>query len=598
MKPHSIRLAEVLIFLYLGCVAALTAAPQEDQNTAALLSTLKAQGVPEEAILGIDANGIPRVCGGAQSSPHLAGSGPSLLGVLPPGIRSWECIPNVIRNDTNDWFPLEVDVNETVDNVRWTPLKEYYITTESGTNTVWLRDDGLGGDRVAGDNIYTSERCRYRIELPMRKYYSSNALAGVYISNIGTLYVAGTGSSQFLIPPSLAVISTNIPPVETVMLASNLQVSAHFLNLMTTNRNIQRVLRMGGGSSALFWPIYDALPDAFDFLTFFSTDHIEYNNHLASANFTLGKFAPVSQNFTGNGSGTFNYTAAYGSAGRLKGISMLDIMERGIETSDNAAHEISHQWSAYITTSLNITTGAGHYHRNSGMDSILGGLYKPVTNQTGGIIRQCSMGDHWEATPLDKYMMGLISSSSVPAIFVSSNILDIACDGVITNLRPMVTISNIIAAHGVRTPGPESSQKDFRIGFAAGSHNRLLTATEMTFYDLLAAHFTKMLPTNHAAPNLNDAWVPITKFFGEGSTWSSDVLNLIRPKITGMERMTNGFRLSGMGYPGRNYRLLATTNFVHWTTVTNTAATTNGTFTLIDSAQQQLSARYYCVGTP
>ena len=194
--------------------------------------------------------------------------------------------------------------------------------------------------------------------------------------------------------------------------------------------------------------------------------------------------------------------------------------------------------------------------------------------------------------------MGLISTSAVPPLLVSSNTLNISCDGVITNLRAPVTISNIVAVHGVRTPSPATAQKDFRLGFVAASHNRLLTITEMTYYDLLAAHFTKPLATNHPAPNITFGWTPITKFFGEGTTWNSDVLGLIRPTITNTLWLTNGFRVDGTGYPGRNYRLLATTNLVSWTQITNKVATSNGTFSLNDNSQPRQSRRYYRVVTP
>lgn len=51
-----------------------------------------------------------------------------------------------------------------------------------------------------------------------------------------------------------------------------------------------------------------------------------------------------------------------------------------------------------------------------------------------------------------------------------------------------VTIDDMIAAHGPRVPGPDSAQRDFRIGLVAESHNRPLTPTEMTFYEILAAN--------------------------------------------------------------------------------------------------------------
>ncbi|NOS70356.1 MAG: hypothetical protein HOP33_10540 [Verrucomicrobia bacterium] len=420
---------------------------------------------------------------------------------------------------------------------------------------------------------------------------------GIYQNNLNDLWV---DSDYFLITPSLAILNTNVPAVETVMLASNIQVSAHLINLVTTNRELQRVLRIGGGLTALTQRIYSVLPDAFDFLPFFSTDHIEYSNRLTSANFVSGKYMPVSRNFTGTGTSVFDNTAAFGSSGRLKAIPMMDIMERGINSSQNTAHEISHHWAAELSTSLFITSGDGHYSPNSFINSILGGQYKAVTNTGpgGGYIKRCFYMDYTNATPLDKYLMGLISTSAVPPVLVSSNTLVIPCDGVVSNFRAPVTISNIVAVHGVRTPGPATAQKDFRLGFVAGSHNRLLTATEMTFYDLLAAHFTKPLASNYPPPMITYGWTPATKFFGEGTTWNSDVLGLIRPTITNVQWLVNGFRIDGTGYPGRTYRLLGSTNLNSWTQVTNKIAGTNGSFSLHDNSQPRPTTRWYKVSTP
>jgi hypothetical protein len=593
------RYGRALALLFVAMTWTLSAAMPDDK-TATLLQALKQQNVPEEAVMGIDRAGVPMVCGTGFNLPPA----PDRIGksdVLPAGVRSWECIPSVIRNDGTDWFRLEVDVNGPVSGVLWRGIQEYYITSESGTNFLWLRDDGLGGDRIARDYIYTSERCRYRAEIPMAptQNYSTNTPAGIYISHVGDLVVNDTNGTQnaFLIAPGLAVLNTNVPLVETVLLATNIQVSAHMINVATTNREAQKTLRIGNYPYTLTGAAFSVLPDAFDFIGFFTTDHLEYIPQTASPNFIEGVFYTVSVNFSGTGQSLFNHGTTFGSAGRLKGAAYFDTMERGIGYSQNTAHEISHEWSAYVSTSLGITTGDGHYSRNCSINSILGGLYKPTPGTNGSILRDCYASDFYEATPLDKYMMGLISTSAVPPLYVSSNILAITCGSAITNLRPLVTISNIVALHGIRTPGPATAQKNFSICFATGSHNRLLNATEMTFFDLMAEHFTKPLPESFSPPDLIEGWVPISRFFGEGTTWSSEVLGLIRPTITGVQSVTNGFRISGAGYPGRAYRLLATSNFVQWTSLSTNTAGINGTLAFQDNSQLTTAPRFFRIST-
>src|SRR5262249_16819571 len=149
-----------------------------------------------------------------------------------------------------------------------------------------------------------------------------------------------------------------------VLLAGNIQVSAHMVNVATTNRDAAKALRIGNYPYTVTKAIYNVLPDAFDFMAFFTTDHLEYLPQTASANFVLGKFFPASVNFLGTGRPISDNSSAFGSAGRLKAPVFFDIMERGIGNSQNAAHEISHEWSAYVSTSTGITTGDGHYSRN------------------------------------------------------------------------------------------------------------------------------------------------------------------------------------------------------------------------------------------
>lgn len=56
----------------------------------------------------------------------------------------------------------------------------------------------------------------------------------------------------------------------------------------------------------------------------------------------------------------------------------------------------------------------------------------------------------------------------------------------------------------------------------------------------MAAFHTKTLPPEAPTPGLGKGWVPGTRYFGEGVTWSSEMLTLIRPTITKVEWLTNG----------------------------------------------------------
>jgi len=290
---------------------------------------------------------------------------------------------------------------------------------------------------------------------------------------------------------------------------------------------------------------------------FFSIDHAEYVPYYAnSANGVAGAHQTVQVKYSGTGLATnINTSAYFGSAGHLLGINMLDTANRGVFDTI-CTHELLHQWVSYTSGSLGLTSSDGsHYLSACSANSLVGGTrWTPTTN--AAFLTDCVDSDH--APPLDKYMMGFYPGSSVPPLYIATN--GAGCYSFVTNYRT-VTISDIQAMHGVRTPTPANAQKNFALCFIAESFGRLLTTTELTFYDTLANHYTKPIPPGQPAPLLGGAWVSIDRYFGEASTWRSDVLNISRPGNVVAERTTNGTaRISGTGYPGRNYRLLRSTN--------------------------------------
>jgi hypothetical protein len=566
------------------------------------------KNIPANRIIDTDFRGIPILCG-LDDSVIAGGIGqvsaktkpppPPPPTVLPAGMRSWECVPSVIRADGVDSFRLEVDVNGVVSNVVLT-LTSDYLKFVSGTNTQNLRDDGLNGDRVAGDHILTSERIIFSsaYALPSHLFYDAGSPAGLHYDNLGFCHVIETNgvTNDFLIYPVVGLLSTNVPLVDRVQLATNVLASAHLVNVSTGTRQSQKALRQATMSAmnGATIPIYSALPDAFDFLFFFSVDHAEYLPDSYRENFVAGAHGRVRINYTGTGLTTGDSTGYYGSGGRLLGINVLDVLGRGI-SGYTCTHELLHQWVSFTSGSLGLTSSDGsHYSSACSADSLVGGTHW-TWNTNGTITKDCGGGDDTQAPPLDKYMMGLIWGSNVPPLYVNND--GPGCYAIVTNYRT-VTISDIQAVHGVRTPTPAAAQTNFSLCFAAESFGRFLSPAEMTFYDVLAGYYTKPIPEGEASPDI-DGWHSIARYFGENCKWKSDVLGVIRPRITSVERMTNGTaRVIGGGYPGKNYRLLRSTDVQTWTSVTNRTADTNGAFVLIDGTSLSNDYRFYRVATP
>jgi hypothetical protein len=232
--------------------------------------------------------------------------------------------------------------------------------------------------------------------------------------------------------------------------------------------------------------------------------------------------------YTGAGQPLFDTSASFGSSGRLLGVNVLDAYDRGI-VSNNATHEIVHQWGAFLDFALGLNSDFAHYNARSSVGSLVGGFLW-TDNQDGTFTVQCNEGRNGatHAPPLDQYLMGLIDGSAVPTQRVYSDAIVHKC---ITGepvtageIVATVTIPDIQNVEGVRIPGPASARRRFAIAFVAETHGRLFNPTELTYYEILARHYTTSVAPLDPDPHLGFNWAPVTRFFGEGTTWQSEVL--------------------------------------------------------------------------
>ena len=498
-------------------------------QTQELIQALLQQGVSPECILGVDPQGIPIICEtGGHGEPASSSAPLRSQADLPAGTRGWETIPGIIRNDGVEGFRLEVDVNGPVKSVNLDTVSDALVPPELAP--VRLHDDGLGEDRVAGDFIYTSGPFRYNTSFPMSDFYWHDPAspAGLDVKTVGTLAIEELDNSttRFLLDPKIGVLRSNIPEItSTITLSPNVVVAPHLINIRSDSHETQGFLRfLGGNLSNLTNQVYDVLPDTFDFFVFFSTHKIERLPRLSVPNFNAGVHLSARVNYTGTGLFPFDNTAFFGSDGRLLGLNVLDAYERGI-VSNNATHEIVHQWASFTDPLLGLSDGTAHYTYRGSVGSLVGGFLW-IDNGDGTFTRDCTEGRNGahHAPPLDKYMMGLIDGTEVAPLHVDLGTGPICLGEDIIDHFSTVTIEDIQSFHGVRTPGPADAQRDFALAFVVESRDRLLNPTELTFYEILAEHYTRVVPPQDPDPYLGFNWVPINRFFGEGTTWGSKII--------------------------------------------------------------------------
>jgi len=494
-------------------------------------------------LIGYDSDGRPMLCGVGGDSLGLfqpKTQGDALVSVLPIS-RSWACIPSIIRNDGIESFLVEVDVKSPgVTSVTLENLNVQLVPVIPQTPPYALRDDGMGTDGVAGDFIYTSPAFTFNTNTSMTTHYGNdpNSPAGLqYDRDVGDVIIVELDQtrSEFLLPPRIGFLRSDIPTATSSSHGSDIIASPHVINLKTSEQLTQRWHRFSDltALTTLTNRIYDAFGDIPHFFILFSSYKIEKLPAIEqnSPNGRAGYFHAVRRNFSGTGATPIDNSQDFGSNGVLLGVATLEVGNRGINTT-NATHELTHEWACHIDPAFPIVDSppSPHYNVRSSVASLLGG-FSWIDNGNGTYTIDCTQGRNggYSACPLDKYMIGLIEGASVAPLYVDADLPPppAFCSTTVSqqDIDATVTVADIQVAHGVRSPGPATAQRDFVIAFIVESDRRFLTPSELTFYEILAEHYTRAIPL--PAPYLSTTnWVPMTRFFGEGTTWTTPVIGI------------------------------------------------------------------------
>ena len=167
------------------------------------------------------------------------------------------------------------------------------------------------------------------------------------------------------------------------------------------------------------------------------------------------------------------------------------------------AHEMGHRWAAFASAKIgNETIPLGPVHWARGLQSPVAFPYRRPTEASimgGGVWQDnfdgtyTQLDDDYYVPPtgwsyLDLYLMGLISPAEVPDFFILRNLVSAGKD---TNGHPIfkadrtkVTIQDVIAAEGERSPSVDKSQRQFNTGMVmvtqhgATPSNDLIERTE------------------------------------------------------------------------------------------------------------------------
>jgi hypothetical protein len=155
---------------------------------------------------------------------------------------------------------------------------------------------------------------------------------------------------------------------------------------------------------------------------------------------------------------------------------------------------MGHAFSNFLTGTA-LSAGIPHWPLSTTAFAIMGGNGNPGSNAGnrklvpigGGSYRVDAQSPYGGFNNLELYQLGLADSSEVEDQVVFQNQTQSTQVGsVLQGPSTIVTIRDIVAANGLRTPGYGGTPVTFRLATVVVSRGRLLTPSEMTIFDLMA----------------------------------------------------------------------------------------------------------------
>ncbi len=272
-----------------------------------------------------------------------------------------------------------------------------------------------------------------------------------------------------------------IPSVTVVPLAADAQVSPHVVNI---RRDAPWFSTVPVDAVQRFYQMFD---DDADFVALVGNVEPALNRTYNS----------VRNSTQGIGIPPIDSGATWGSAAALQGVIAFPIDSLFDLAEPAASHEIGHRWINQLDEQAQLALGAPHYPLSDLAYSLMGygtpggqGLTFPwnLTAQPSGDYLVQFVPAATQFHDLDLYLMGLAGEQEVGPHFVFQNQSQTPANGG-TLFGPVTFLDagDVIAAVGPRVPDVATSQKEFRIVAIVLSAGRLLTETEMAFYDAMSA---------------------------------------------------------------------------------------------------------------
>lgn len=238
--------------------------------------------------------------------------------------------------------------------------------------------------------------------------------------------------------------------------------------------------------SAIAKEFYRTHPDEYDFLVIYTGFDFDLGMSANGKHRARGRYYAVKNDVEGIGLGRFDSSVLMGSSGRLQGfIDMGSLSDKVTDPTDamfeetlsTLAHEMLHRWGVNVrfrdfsgNPSTSLLSDVDDKHWNFLLHTENSVMYGNDWLDNGDGTFTSVGRKRSKYSPLDLYLMGMIDKSQVPPFFlIESPDIDpdrLPEDGVtISGQKKIISIDDIIAVEGERSPSANDSQKAFKMAF-------------------------------------------------------------------------------------------------------------------------------------
>jgi len=400
-------------------------------------------------------------------------------------------IPSVIYADGKTKTRLEA----------WTDpgakIKSIKLRTGS-SNIGELNDDGVNGDRIAGDGIwtyggFTSSYAAYWFGTHNPSGFSLDVESKNRTDGITQYQTASLGKVRKL-------------NMKAVKVKRNVWATKWALFLIDKKGKLLDGkiplcdIHCGKGNELVFRKFFEVFKDRFHFLAVMPVTNV-YNPTNFSEN--VPYFVQAKNNIQNIGMQIYNNTANFGSKGKLEGVIYHSFGYGAI-----LDHEVGHNWGIYIGDTLGFSSGS-HYAAYCNLGGQMGMHPQLKLEDNGdGTYKATKVWDQPTErfySPLTLYLMGLIPPSEVPPVMALKNPNYPNYNKIPAGQFDVFTIQEIMASNGgERQPAYPNTTRKFRMGFIVVT-DRKPTQAQFDYFSAVARYFGSKKKGEHYLMTFYDA---------------------------------------------------------------------------------------------